>query len=98
MEDNYNYTPILTQATTKISAGYAKLIRIIINTPLANGVIKIYNNTTGTGTGQQLIGTITMPATPTLIGPIAIDYGISCPNGLTVVTSGANQDITVVSK
>ena len=95
MDDNYNFTNITTQTTTIISTTGSKLIKIIINTPLANGVVTIYANKAGSGTK---VGTITQAGTITAIGPNAVEYGVTCQNGLTIVTSGANQDITVVWK
>jgi hypothetical protein len=95
MDDNYNFTNITTQTTTIVSTTGSKLIKVIINTPLANGVVTIYNNKVGSG---AKLGTITQASVLTAIGPNAVEYGVSMQNGITIVTSGANQDITVVWK
>lgn len=83
---------ITTQTTTAVKSGPGVLHNIIINTPLANGVITIYDNTAGSGT---VIGTITMPATLLTTGPFTVQYHAQFNTGLTIVTSGANQNITV---
>ncbi len=88
-----NYTNITTQTTTVVKSGRGKLERIVINTPLANGVITIYDNTAAVGTK---IGTITLPASLTSSGPMVAEYEARFLNGLTVVTGTANVDITVV--
>lgn len=78
--------------TTLVKTGVGLLHSIIINKPLANGVITIYDGVDATGT---LLGTITKPAT--LLSDLvnAIIYDIPLTVGLCIVTSGAAQDITV---
>lgn len=88
-----NSVNIATQTTTVVKSGRGTLERIVINTPLANGVITIYDNTAGSGTK---IGTITMAGTLASTGPHVAEYGLRFNTGLTVVTGTANQDITVV--
>lgn len=83
---------ITTQTTTTVKTGEGVLHSIIINTPLANGTIAIYDNTAGSGT---LIGTITMPATLLTTGPYVVEYHAKFAIGLTIVTGSANQNITV---
>lgn len=96
MDDNYNYTNITTQTTTIVSPRGSKLIKIIMNTVAANGVLTIYNNNAASG---QKVGTITNPASITSNGgPVCTEYGVTMQNGITIVTAGANQDITVVWK
>jgi len=96
MDDNYNFTNITTQTTTIISPQGSKLIKVIINTPAALGVITIYNNKAGSG---AKLGTITNGASITPNGGgVVMEYGVTMQNGITVVTSGANQDITIVWK
>lgn len=81
--------------TTLIATGRALLHSIVINKPLAAGVIAIYDGITAGGT---LKGTITKPAT--LLSDIANTtiYDIICSTGICIVTSGAAQDITVTWK
>ncbi len=101
----YNYTAITTpptptsaitistQTTTVVKSGAGILAAIIINKPLASGVIKIDDATSDT---TPVIGTITLPATLLQDGPKVGIYNIAFNVGLTIVTSGATQDITVV--
>jgi len=86
-------TNITSQATTVIKAGAGWLRRVVINQPVASGVITIYDNTAGSGT---LVGTITLPGTLLSDGPHSVPYDVYCATGITVVTSGATQNITVV--
>lgn len=88
-----NYTNITTQTTTVVKSGRGTLKRVVINTPLANGVITLYDNTAGSGTK---IGTITLPASLTSSGPLVADYDLLFLTGLTVVTGTANMNVTVV--
>lgn len=86
------FVNITTQTTTSIFSKRGVLRRIVINEPLAGGVITIYNNTAGSGTK---VGTITCAVTNSDT-PISLEYDAVCGIGCTIVTSGANQDITVV--
>lgn len=88
-----NSVNIATQTTTVVKSGRGTLERIIINTPLANGVITLYDNTAGSGTK---IGTITFAGTLASTGPVSVDYGLLFNTGLTVVTATANVNLTVV--
>ncbi len=101
-EDNVNniahveiqsgYANIATAATTVVKASAGRLIALIVNTPVASGVIKLYDNTAGSGT---VIGTVTYPATLLTDGPIAMFIGGGkFGTGLTIVTTGV-MDITV---
>lgn len=89
----YEYTNITlaTPTTTSIKIGRGVLGKIIINKPLAGGVIEIFDNTAASGTK---IGTITCAAT-TSDTPISLDYNVVFGVGLTIKTSTAAQDITV---
>ena len=79
-----------TTTTVKSSAGHFHTLTI--NKSAANGVITIYDNTAGSGT---LIATITQPAALLSSGPVTVTYDVAFATGLTLVTSGAAQDITV---
>jgi len=84
---------IATATTTVIVPSRpGALLRVIVNKPLADAVITIYDSGTGSGTK---IGTITFPATLLSSGPVAVEYGAVFAVGLTVVTSAA-VDLTVV--
>ena len=78
--------------TTLIKTGVGLLHAVIINKPLANGVIAIYDGVDATGT---LLATITKPATLLSDQVNTILYDISFSIGLCIVTSGAAQDVTV---
>ena len=94
-ESSYSWEYIVTQDefNVKESAGYLK--GIVINTPLADGVISIYNN----GSGASVpIGVITQPSTLLSDTSVRVDYDLAFNSGLTIVTAGANQDITVIYK
>jgi hypothetical protein len=82
--------------TTVVRYGPGVLAGIVINKAAATGVIAIYDGiTAASGT---LIGTITSPAT-LLQNQVSLDFhNIALTEGLTVVTSTAAQDITVIYK
>lgn len=87
----YEYTHITTQTTTAIREGRGVLGKVVINKPLAGGVITIYDNTAGSG---DVIAILTCAVTNS-DAPVSIPYNIVFKKGLTIVTSGANQDITI---
>lgn len=89
----FNYTNVLTATTTVAKSGSGYLKRIVINKPVASGVITVYDNTAASGTK---IATITHPAT-LLQGEINLEYDVRFVTGLTVVTS-STDDITLVWK
>ncbi len=91
----YNYTNITTQTTTLIKAGAGTLHAVIINTPLASGVVEFDDALTHT---TPKIGTITLPGTLLQDGPKVGMYDVTFNTGLSITTSGATQDITVVWK
>lgn len=94
MNTGHEYQNIVLAAptTTVIATGRGVLRKIVINEPVAGGVITIYDNTAASGTK---IGTITCAAT-TSDTPISLDYDAVFGIGLTIVTSTAAQDITVI--
>lgn len=85
------FNNITTATTTVVSSVPCVLYRIIKNKKVLSGVTTIYDNTAASGTK---VGTITEPAT-LLDNQIALEYGVNCSTGLTIVTSAA-EDITVV--
>lgn len=87
----YSFLNIAGAATTTVKSGAGKFICLIMNKPIANGVITIYDNTAASGTK---IATITNPAV-LLQEQIELRYECAFATGLTVVTSAAD-DITVV--
>ena len=93
MNNSYAYIVAAEPTTTIVSAGPCILVGISVNTAAANGVITIYNGAT-VATGS-VIAVITQPGT-LIESQVSIDYHDICLNeGLTIVTSGADQDITV---
>lgn len=87
-----SYTPISTQTTTLVKSGSGTFAKLVINTPLANGTVTIYDALSATGTP---IGTVTQPAALLSSGPSSIEYDIAFTTGLTIVTGGANQNLTI---
>lgn len=89
----YQYTPISTAPTTTlVFSGRGLLHTLTINRPLANGVITIYDALTATGTP---IATITRPNVLLNDAPVTLTYDVSISTGLTIVTTVAQQNITV---
>lgn len=78
-------------ATTLIKSGAGTLARIIINKPVALSVITLYDALSATGTK---IATLTNPLN-LLQQQTTLEFNLSFDNGLTIVTSAAD-DITVV--
>lgn len=90
-ELRYNYVNINTATTTVIKTQTGLIHSLVINTPVASAVIKLYDNTSGSGT---LMATITYPATLLSSGPVSIVYDDLFFTGLTIVTTGT-PDLTV---
>ena len=90
---NYKYVNVVAAAptTTIVRSSPGKLHNVTINKAAANGVITMYNSPSATST--DIIGIITMPAT-LLANQVTLNYDVDFSKGLTVVTSGAAQDIT----
>lgn len=86
----WSYSHITTAATTVVKATSGVLHTLVINTPVASGVISIYDNASTSGT---IIGIITLPAT-LIEGPITLEYDVYFANGLTIISSGT-FDVTV---
>lgn len=77
---------ITTQTTTQVTPGPAKLVFVNVNTGAASAVCTIYDATSGT---TNLIATIDASSKS------CNAYNIYLANGIRVVTSGGNADITV---
>lgn len=94
MDNNsYAYITLAAPTTTIVSAGKCILAGLTINKTTASGVITIYNGAT-VATGS-IIAVITQPGT-LIESQVSINFHDICLNeGLTIVTSGAAQDITV---
>jgi hypothetical protein len=93
IQQEYEKTYITAAAptTTLVFTGRGILHSIVINKTTAAGVITMYDAITATNT----FGIITQPATLLANGPMTILYDVVIKTGLTIVTSGAGQDILV---
>lgn len=86
----YSYAYISTQTTTVVKSGAGILRRLVISAT-ALGVVTIYDNTAGSGT---VIWTQTMPAS-VLSSIYVVTFDIKFATGLTIVTATATQNIAV---
>ena len=84
---------ITTQTTTVVKTGDAILEKIVVNKALANGTIAIYDDVAAVS--GSLLATVTIPAA-VLLNQFTLPYGMRMSKGITIVTGGANSDITVV--
>ena len=87
--DAFYATNITTATTTQVKIGPGVLKRIIINTPVATGTIKVIDNTSGTTSTHGVL------TTTTDLKPSFIDYDCKMANGIRIVTT-QTQDITIV--
>lgn len=96
VEQRFAYRNIILAAptTTVIKSGPGFLHLITVNKSTALGVIICYDNTVGSG---PIIMTNTQPAA-VLETQFTLHYDVAFTVGLTCVTSGAAQDITVSSR
>lgn len=90
-----NSTHITTATTTAaIVSGPGVIGTVLVNTLVASGTITLYDSLTASGT---VIGIIATPSTITGVTPFQMPYNRVLANGLTAVTTGA-QDVTITSK
>jgi hypothetical protein len=83
----------LATASTKVIHSRACVLgSVLINKPTASAVLTIYNNTAGSGDTVAALDCASTGLSRQL------DYNVSCPNGLTIVLSGGNADVTVTSE
>ncbi len=75
-------------ATSTIKSGAGRLHTVAVNAT-ANGTLIIYDNTTAAGTRIATCSFSNGVSNPTLI------YDVEFSTGLTIVTTGANLNITV---
>lgn len=90
----YNYSRMTTAATLLVKTGPGILHAIIINTPVASGVIEFDDALTNT---TPIIGKITLPGTLLSDGPKMATYDVAFSTGLSITTTGT-MDITIVWK
>lgn len=89
----YNAKYIATQTTLILKTTAGVLHSITLNTPVASGVISVYDDVSAVA--ANLIAVITLPGTLLNNGPLTALYDATLTRGLTVVTSGANAVWTV---
>jgi hypothetical protein len=77
--------------TTLVFSGKGVLHSVVINKPLANGSIILYDAITATNAFASII----KPATLLSDAADTIIYDVAIKTGLCIVTSAAAQDITV---
>jgi hypothetical protein len=98
MAEAYNYKNIQAAdpTLTVVKVGQGILHTVCVNTPAADGKIKIYDGVEFAegidGVDGKLIGTI---GTPAVYLAYAMDFNAAFERGLIIVTSGAAQDITI---
>lgn len=92
IEGSYSSYSTSSLGTVVIKSGSGTLHTVCINTPAANGVMTVYNNTSAAG--SLLTGTITLPATLLSDGPKCALYDVSFSTGLTYVNTGAALSVT----
>lgn len=85
-DNTFSYTHISTQTTTTCKSAAGVLHSININTGAASATATVYDNTAGSGTVIAVISGA---------NPLQFMYDVAFINGLTIVTSGGNADITV---
>lgn len=85
-------TNITTATTTLVFSGRGTFVGLVFNKRVAAGVTTIYDSLTAAGTK---VGTITMGAGILNDPPQTVIYNRYMENGLTIVTSQA-EDITVL--
>ena len=91
----YGFTPkyISTQATFALKVGSGVIHSITCNTPVASGVITVYDDVAAVA--LNIITVITLPGALLSQGPMSGIYDMAFTRGLTIVTSGANAVWTV---
>lgn len=91
LRDDYPFVHIAGAATTVVIGAAARLIRITVNTTGA-GTITAYNAASSALSTSGVVGAILKSS----IVENTYEYNCVFPNGITVVTGAAAQDITVV--
>lgn len=83
----------ITALTTgyQVQTGEGVLFTLTLNTPVATGVITLYD---GTSTSGTVLGTITVPTSPM---PVSLTYNLFFNVGLFVVVATAAQNLTIVA-
>lgn len=90
--DLYSQITAAAPTATVVKSGAGRLHKICINTPAANAVVTVYDNTAASGT---VIAILTQPAALLSSGANCAEYDLAFGTGLTVNTATAAQNITV---
>lgn len=87
----WNKTVITAAAptTTAIKESPGVLGKIVLNGPVATGIVTIYDALSASGTP---IAIITVPVSPL---PVELEYNCRMDIGITIITATAAQNITV---
>jgi len=91
IQPEFQYKNITTQDTFILETSACLLHAVSINKPVANSVVGLYDNALGTTANP--VAVITSPASPDEL--FTLFYDVRLANGLTVITSVANPNITV---
>jgi hypothetical protein len=84
-----SYEYITTATTTQVKTGAGILHKVIFNTPVDTGTVKLIDNTAGSTTN---IGLITTTAD---VKPFELVYDCRFSTGLRIITT-QTQDITII--
>jgi len=87
--DGKAFKNITSATTTQVKVGNGRLVKIVLNKPVASSTVTI---TDDDGTTSVALGIIT---NTTDVKPYWVEYDLKFKNGLKIVTSGADN-ITVV--
>ena len=85
-------THLAAQSTRVIHTRSCVLGSVLIGKPTASAVLTVYNSTAGSGDVVAIIDCASTGLSRQL------DFNVSCPQGLTVVLSGGDADVTVTSE
>lgn len=87
-----SYHNIVGAQTVTVSDRSGWLKQLCINTAASGGTVTMYDNTAASGTK---IGTITFPVSLTET-TLCLVYQCKLDRGLTIVTTGADIDVTAI--
>ena len=88
VSDGYHLANI---GTVILKTGPGVLSRVVVNSPVADSVIDLYD-------GTDLLASIVVPAVPTVLMPFALEYNMAFSTFLSVKMSSDVSDVTVIFK
>lgn len=89
LPQSYSHKRVSGATTVTVKSGAGVLKRITINRQ-TNGKYTVYDNTAGSGTVLAIISSVNG------VSPVTLDYELAFSTGLTVVTTGANTDLSFI--